>query len=261
MEIKFIHKVTKGSRFNQIYIPKEAELEFEVGDLVEVKLLQKKIQLYYSKKLHKLSEFKEKLIRDIFIFLSEFKEIEQVFVLGSFLTKEIDYNDIDILVISNKQTEGKIYQKLIKKFNLKFHIIVVNKEKLKEVLKICPLTRSMLYYFVSNKPIQEFPKKEFDKNHIKYLLMLPEDVLEVELEDRIYYISLRRLISIEYFLKENEMAPDKIDGIIENLIGKQKLEIFKSNDILDSKLLNEIKNIIKTKLNIVYKLIKNGKKR
>src|SRR3989338_9269341 len=52
---QFEHKISQGSRFNQIYIPKEMEEIFEVGDIVQVRLLKKKEQLHYSKTLKKLS--------------------------------------------------------------------------------------------------------------------------------------------------------------------------------------------------------------
>ena len=39
--MKFEHKVSRGSKFNQIYIPTDKEKEFEPGDLVEVRLLKK----------------------------------------------------------------------------------------------------------------------------------------------------------------------------------------------------------------------------
>ena len=45
-ETRFIHKISKGSRFNQIYVPLENK-EFEPGDLVEVRLLRKKINIHY----------------------------------------------------------------------------------------------------------------------------------------------------------------------------------------------------------------------
>ena len=91
--MQFIHKVSKGSRFNQIYIPRGMESIFEAGDLVEVKLIKKKVELFYSRKIE-INEFKNKLIREIISFLSRFKDIKQIFMVGSFLTKKIDYNDL-----------------------------------------------------------------------------------------------------------------------------------------------------------------------
>lgn len=96
----FRHRVSKGSRFNQIYIPTGMAEIFEVGDLVKIRLIMKKERVYYSENLRKLgriSEFKENIIKQIFSLLEKFKEIKQAFVVGSFLTEKADYNDIDIM--------------------------------------------------------------------------------------------------------------------------------------------------------------------
>jgi len=261
--IKFVHRVSKGSRFNQIYVPKEYEQAFHVGDIVQVMLLEKKTKLYYSKNLRKLSEFKEKLIKDIFSQLSKFKEIKQVFIFGSFLTKKADYNDIDIFLISdNEDIDKQVHENLTDKFNMKFHVIALNEENLKHQLKISPMIRSMFYYFVSNKTFSIPKDREVDINHIKYLLMFPEDLLEVSLDEgKVYYDTLRKLFAIEYFLRNEDIAPDLIDSELEKLIDKKKLDFIKENRALDKNLLKEINTIMKDKIKLIYKLLKNVKKR
>jgi len=132
-EIKFIHHVTKGSRYNQIYIPKEYKREFNAGDSVEVRLLSKN-KIFASKNV-KLSSFKRLLIEEIFDFLSKRFEIGQIFIFGSFLTMDAEYNDIDIMVVVDEEKENlerQIYDELLKKFNLKFHVICIEKDKLFE---------------------------------------------------------------------------------------------------------------------------------
>ena len=99
--IKFRRKVSKGSRYNQIYVPKELENVINVGDEVEVILLKK--ELCYSAKL-KISKFKEDFIKQIFSFLTKYREINSMFVVGSFLFETIDYNDIDLILIVNEET-------------------------------------------------------------------------------------------------------------------------------------------------------------
>ena len=81
-EAKFIHKISKGSRFNQIYIPKEMNSVFGIGDVVEIKLLSKKESFYYSKNLKKLTNYKENLVKEIFSSLASFSDIRQVFIVG-----------------------------------------------------------------------------------------------------------------------------------------------------------------------------------
>lgn len=231
---------------------------------MEVQLLKKDFKIYYSKNLKELTEFKEKLVKEIFGFLMNYKGVEQIFIFGSFLTKKIDYNDIDILILTQKNGnfEKTIYNDLINRFNLKFHLILFNGEKLKELLKICPLTRSMFYYYVSNRDFKVPEEKNINNKYIKFLLMMPEDLLKVDLDYGIeYYNALRKLYAIENFLIGKEITPDKIDIYIEEAIGKIKLDLLKRNDILEGSILKEIKNIIKNKLEEIYRRMNYGKKK
>ncbi|MEK6895389.1 MAG: nucleotidyltransferase domain-containing protein [Nanoarchaeota archaeon] len=255
MQSQFIHKVSKGSRFNQIYIPKEAK-DFEVGDIVQVRLLKKHYKLYYSNNL-KISEFKEKLILDIFSFLSQFKEISQIFIFGSFLTKREDYNDIDILIISDKEKiEQDIYESLINKFNLKFHIISISERQLNYLVHTCPMTRSMLYSFVSNKEFSLPSETRLDKNHIKFLLMMPEDLLNIKINSKIYYDNIRRLITIERFLEKKDANPLEINKELERVLEKNILKLTKDNESINENILRKLKKVIKNKLNNINKKIK-----
>ncbi|MBS3092419.1 hypothetical protein J4466_03290 [Candidatus Pacearchaeota archaeon] len=259
--IKFIHKVSKGSRFNQIYIPSSMEEFFEVGDLVEIRLVNKKIRVYYSKNTKKLGSFKEKLIQNIFSFLIKFREINQIFIIGSFLTKKEDYNDIDIIIVSEKANEKQIYNDLIKKFELKFHIIILPRDKLNHLLKICPLTRSMFYYFISNMPFEinngdKLNKSEIDKKHIKFLLMMPEDLLKINLNSRVFYDAIRRLITINRFLENKELNPLEIEAELKELMGDSLFNYIKNNEALEDKIVEKLRNIIKNKLDKINKILK-----
>ena len=259
--MKFIHRISKGSRFNQIYVPKEVESEFEVGDIVEVRLMKKKQNLYYSSNLPKLSEFKKKLIKDVFYLLSQFKEIKQIFIFGSFLTQKIEYNDIDILILTEKDDEKfekNIYNKLTEEFNLKFHVICIEKDKLRELLKINPLIRSMFYYYVSNKKF-ELPKEtSIDEKHIRFLLMMPEDLLEIRLNSKVFYDNLRRLISIEHFLENKDENPNKVNDELKELLGETLLSDMRANNEIDETTIKKLRTIIKVKLKKIKNLLKHG---
>src|SRR3989338_6963318 len=209
----FTHQVSKGSRFNQIYIPKNKEGEFEVGDIVQVKLVSKKNKLYYSKNLQKLSPFKEKI-------------------------------------------KEKVYDSLIERLNLKFHVVSFKGEGLEKQLRISPVLRSMFYYFVSNKPFSVSKEKEIDVNHIKYLIWFPEDLLKVELDSENFYESLRRLICAEYFLKYKDIAPDKIDEVIKDDIEDYLWERIKDNRKITADSIKKIRELMRKKLKVIKGLIK-----
>jgi len=249
---EFVHKISKGSRYNQIYIPQEAE-GFEVGDIVKVILLKKKTHLYSSKNF-KIGEFKKNLIERIFKLLPGGK---RVFIVGSFLFKKADYNDIDVLLIGNAGEEG-IYKLLTEKLGLKFHILTIKDNAFENLIKTCPLTRSMLSYFVSNKEFN-LPKYDFDINHIKFLLMMPQDLLKIEVNSRVFYDNIRRLIAIERFLEKNSLDSLKIEKEAKKLLGSLFLNT-KNNEAINNKDIKKIREIIKLKLKKIDKLIKKWEK-
>lgn len=255
--MKFVSAVSKGSRFNQIYVPKNMANEFEPSDVVEVRLLQKNVQLFYSKGLQKLSQFKEKLIRDIFSFLSRYEGVQQIFVVGSFLTQKIDYNDIDILLVmnENRNYEEKIYSSLSDKFNIRLHVISITQDKLFHLLEVCPLTRSMMYYHVSNKRLAINPQRKIDTDHLKFLLMMPEDILEINVSSRILYDNLRRLLTIEKFLEEKNEDPVKINNELMKILGEQLFSQLKGNESIDEKSSERIRAVIASKLDKIKKMI------
>lgn len=248
-----MHKISKGSRFNQIYIPRKMEGVFEVGDLVSIRLVKKNVQLFYSKNI-KLSNFKENLIRGVFSFLSEFKEIEQIFMVGSFITQKIDYRDIDLLIVikgKDNYLESKIYNKLVDKFNLKFHLILIPEDRMARLLEICPLTRSMLCCYISNKKFQ-IPKSKIDGKHIKFLLMMPDDLLRINAGSRVFYDNIRRLITIERFLNNKELNPEEVTQELKNVLGNL-FEYLKNNELLDNHVVDKLRKIIKIKLKGINK--------
>ena len=242
--MEFIHKVSKGSRYNQIYVPQSMG-EFEVGDTVKVILLEKKARLFSSKNLD-LSTFKEEIVAKIFKLLKG-----RAFIFGSFLFKKADYRDIDILVIG--EDEEKAYKILTEKLELKFHVISMKEDAFENLIKTCPLTRSMLSYFVSNKEFN-LPKQEYDKKHIQFLLMMPEDLLKINAGSRAFYDSLRRLIAIERFLDGKNLNSSEIEKELEKLL-KDLFKVMKENGSIIEKQVDDVRKLIQMKLRIINKLM------
>lgn len=260
MLIKFRKTVSKGSRFNQVYVPRNMENLIEVGDEVEVRLLQKKAKLYYSKGLKNLSEFKENLIKGIFFCINEIADADYVFIVGSFLTEKVNYNDIDVVLVGSSRSEDYIYNKLIDKINLKFHIISVEKKKLEDLLHICPLTRVMLSKFICNREFAMPEEKAVDKKHIQFLLMMPQDLLEIRLGGRAFFDNIRRLVTIERFLKDKNSDIKEINDDLKRLIEPNLYEQIRHNEEIDDNTILILRKIIRAKLKSIKELLENGKK-
>ena len=258
--VSFIRKVSKGSKFNQIYVPKEMENIIDVGDLVQVNLLEKKSNIYY-KNQGKLTKFKEYLIKNIFYNLKKFKEIEIVFLVGSFLDEDI-YNDIDLIIVSKeyvRHLEKSIEYNLSKILNQKFHILSFNHKKLKELIEKDPIMRAMFQKYISNKKISLDYKKIIDWSHIKFLLMMPEDLLELDLPIKIFFDNIRRLITIERFLHNKDLSRKVILEEMKRNIPQDILDKIKDNKYINNIEIIRLKRIIKEKL-IRIKSFGHGKK-
>ena len=263
MVVKFQKTVSKGGRFNQIYVPKGMEGLIEAGDRVEVRLVGKQVQLHYSKEPERVSEFKEKLLREAFSFLSGIDCVSRIFVVGSFLTEKVSYNDIDVVLITTGKDEGfeeSVYNKLIEKFNLKFHIIAIEAERFERLLKICPLTKSMLSNFVCNKPMKLHDERVVDRKHIRFLLMMPQDLLHIRLGSRIFFDNLRRLVTIEMFLRNRRLDPAAINSELEKLVKESLYKRARNNEEIEANSVESLRKLIRAKLALIEGLIADGKK-
>ncbi len=256
-EVKFTKTVSKGSRFNQVYIPVEMAGLIEAGDEVEVRLIRKQSRLFYSG-LKKVSDFKERLIQEVFSFIMGSKRISAVFAVGSFIYEKADYNDIDIVIIT--KDEKDIREGLVEKFGMKFHLIPIEETRFEHLLKICPLTRSMFSTYIGSVKITVPEETIIDKTHLKFLLMMPYDLLEINAGSRAFFDSLRRLMTIERFLIGKSLKADEINHCLKDLLKKRLYEKMRNNEELESGSISLIRSMIKSKLELIENLLKNGKK-
>lgn len=258
VEKRFEHRISKGSRFNQIYIPLSMQTVFEAGDIVEVKLLRKKDKIYFSKNLKRIGDFKEKITNEIFSCLSKFSEIKQIFIIGSFLLGK-DYKDIDMLIIGrnvSERLERKIYNVLDEKIGMKFHILIISESNFLELLKIDPVIRSMILFSVSNKKT-EISESVIDKKHLKFLLMMPEDLLKVDVKNgRAFYDNLRRVFAVERFLEGKTEDIVEINKEIKKIIPEELYERARNSAILSKKEIEIIRRILKYKLRRISEKMK-----
>src|SRR3989338_9655760 len=113
--MELISKVSKGSKMDQIYIPKN-RLGLEIGSHVIIKPFEikerkfsEKLYFYNVKSLEPLKlDIINKIINTIDNYL---KDYQNVIITGSFLDEGFNFNDIDIIILS----EEKIIEEKVKK--------------------------------------------------------------------------------------------------------------------------------------------------
>lgn len=259
--IRFRAKVSKGSKFSQIYVPKNVEVG--AGDLVEVRLVEKRVSLY-SHDVKELPVFKQKIIESA-VRISLKHGAEDVFVVGSFLSGGVEYRDIDVLLIvkdagDRERISSNILSELIHEIPLKFHVFAVWRSELDALLKSCPLTRSMIERYISTMVVPKKIDKVVDEKRIFQLLMLPEDCLDVDVESRTLFDCLRRVFIIESFLLGNNIAAVDIIKVMEMSVGKSIVGFLRNNNIINGVIRENIRNVLRKKIVRIKELVRRGKK-
>ena len=90
--------------------------------------------------------------------------------------------------------------------------------------------------------------------------MMPEDLLEIDLSSKIFYDNIRRLITIEQFLKNEKLDRNIILNKIKNLIEGDLLDKIKDNQEINKEELDILRKIIKEKIYNINEMMNNGQK-
>ena len=151
---------------DQIYIPKNRE-GLEVGSIVVIKpLIERKSKIkIYSYNTKSIEPIKMKIINEIMSYITESIECENIIITGSFLNKGFKFNDIDILIITDKKLNvSKIKENLEKKLEIKIDLLVLDNNSLHQGLNTDPLYNNMLSKCISKNRIIYKNQKEKNIN-------------------------------------------------------------------------------------------------
>ncbi|MBI2661561.1 hypothetical protein HYX09_04850, partial [Candidatus Woesearchaeota archaeon] len=114
---------------DQIYISKNRN-GFGIGSYVLLKPLeaQKPEDKPYFYNVKEIEPVKLELANDIFKIIDmEIENYDNVIITGSILEKGFNFNDIDILLITNsKLDENRLRQKIEDATKIKIHLIILN---------------------------------------------------------------------------------------------------------------------------------------
>ena len=108
--MELIGRISKGSKMDQIYLPKNrAGLpngQYVIIVPLENQFKQKKSIKPFFYNVRDIEQLKLMIIENIFRIIEEINP-ENIIITGSFLEKGFKFNDIDILVIKEENTDIK----------------------------------------------------------------------------------------------------------------------------------------------------------
>ena len=255
--MELIRKVSKGSRMNQIYIPKE-RMGFNVGTYVVIKpIAPTEIkQGLFSYGSLELNPLKAKIAETIFQLITGMADIENIFIMGSFLDKGYNFNDIDIIIISKKQIEQtRIAAKITEEIGIKPHLIISDYSTLLRGISSDPLFELMMSRYVSMNRWIVKKRRTFDYKKLDLHLLKSKDF------DRNFdYISgkqkyefIRNLMAIKLFIEGKRLTHHTLDKEIHKELGIQKKELIDNMIPKEKDLIKRYNSIFKRIERLVFK--------
>lgn len=258
--IELISRISKGSKMDQIYIPKERLPGFELGAFVLIKpVLQKAKHTPYYYNTSYLEPVKNIIIEEI---LDYFEQYDNTIITGSFLERGFDFEDLDVILITDKKTDDKGIEKYFNaKFGFNIHIIAMDFKVLLKGLSTDPLFKMMLSKFVSKKRVVF---KTSDKINYKLLdlhLLKSKALMDNFdfLTGREKYRMTRNLFAILLFMDNKKINKESIDGEINGYFGKNAAKELKEN-LAGRDFLKKYRNLYEKLFKRIMNGIENGSK-
>ena len=251
-------KISKGTLMDQIYIPKERPLGFELGSPVAIKALVEEEPIkpvFYN--IKHLESVKVMIIQKIF---SELNAADNIIITGSFLEWGFRFNDIDLVLINGRKIDSKkIERHLNKLLDLNFHVVVLDYTTLLKGLETDPLYQAMLSKYVAKKRVILKFKNKINHKLLDLHLLKSKPLLENFdfLKGDQKYDMARNLIAIYLFLNNKKLSKESIDCAIKNLLKENPTNI-KENIIDKAVFLQEYKKLFNKLFKKILEGIKNG---
>lgn len=237
--MELISKVSKGTKMDQIYIPKN-RTGFDIGKYVLIKPLNNEERVesdrwqkdkLYLYKINNIEPIKIEIIKSIIKLMGALQYDNLIFV-GSFLEAGFNFNDIDILIISESHYDlTPINKEIHEKIGILPHIISMSGKELNIGLQTDPLYTLMLSKSIAKKRFIFNIKRKIEPKVIDMHLLKSKSLIGnydyLSGNDK-YYLT-RNMFAIQSFIENKEINKESIDKRIVNELKLKSIQELKNN--------------------------------
>lgn len=229
MVTKLIKRISKGARFNQIYLQKNEGVDFEPGKSVIITPLdgiisQEPSLFEYNVKLGNL---KKQIVRAIFKSVESSGDYDNILITGSFLDEGFNFEDIDIVILNPKSIDKSHLKESIENgIGVEPHIILIGSESFNKGIKRDPLFSLMVAKYVSRNRAIFRKDKEINYKLLDIYLLRNKnlidgyDLFNIKQRKKL----LRDFMSIKLFSENKEITQKRIEKETESIFGKAIIE-------------------------------------
>lgn len=265
--MEIIAKISKGSKMDQIYIPKNRNM-LKIGEYVIIRPLSTEKEKTKDSKLHfyglkNLEPLKLSIINEIIKTTNKYLKYDNLIVTGSFFEEGFNFNDLDLIIISENQPDiNEIKKSLNLNLGINVDLIALNQKSLTRGLETDPLYQAMLSKCISTKRLSPIKKNKINYKLLDMHLLKSKPLFENFdiLNGNEKYYSIRNLIAINLFLKKEKITIDKINKKIGLLFNVKSINEIKQNMINKKVFLDEYKKIYAETYSKILEGIKNESK-
>lgn len=250
---------------DQIYLPKNRH-GFRVGNYVVIKPLetQKDIKKPYFYNINNLEPIKIKIIYEIFKNINRtVEEYDNIIITGSFLDTGFNFNDIDILLVTEDKININKLRAIIKELTgVEIHIILLNNQTLITGLATDPLYSTMLSKCISKKRLIYNIKRRIDYKILDLHLLKSKTLIDNFdiLDGTEKYDLTRNMVAIFLYIKHKKISKEIIDHELVKLFNLQNINEIKKNMLNKDLFLKKYKVVYDETFNLIMESIKHGSK-
>src|SRR3989344_3242641 len=256
--MEIIGRISKGSRMDQIYLPKNRN-GLAVGSYVFVKpaIEPKPSSNPYLYNLQYIEPIKLEIVKRVIGIIDNYVENDNIIITGSFLNRGFNFGDLDvILVTENSINERYIEDTLHKEIGIKAHLIKINGKALVMGLESDPLFEMMLSRCISKKRLIYNIKRKINYKLLDLHLLKSKtliDSFDLLNGNEKYYLT-RNMMAIDLFIKGKKIDINIVDKEISKVFNLGKIDDLKNN-ILNR---NDFLTVYISFYNTLFKIILKG---
>lgn len=250
---------------DQVYLSKNRS-GFEIGSYIVIRPLgiERIIEKPYFYNIRDIEPVKVQMINEIFRIIDKnIQDYENAIITGSFLDRGFNFNDIDVLLVTEKKLNINDLTSRIEKFTgIKIHIIVLNNKTLIKGLETDPLYIMMLSKCISKKRLIYKIKYKIDYKLLDLQLLKSKLLINnfdyLDGNEKYYFV--RNVIAIYLFIENKKISKEIIDKKIIKIFNLKDIDDLNKNKLDKINFLKKYKLFYQKLFNIILKGIKNGSK-
>ncbi len=253
-------RISRGSRMDQVYIPKERTPGFEIGSTVLIQpVFEKAGQKPYYYNIRYLEPVKITIIEEIFNYLGY---ADNAIITGSFVEEGFGFEDIDVIVVTGKKVDSESIENHFKTaLGIKTQIIALNFKTLLKGVSTDPLFQMLVSKFVAKRRVlfrtaRKVNYKLLDLHLLKSELLITNFYF---LTGREKYKFVRNLFAITLFLDKKNISSEAVDSEINRCFGNGSVRSIKEN-MVGKSFLAKYKRLYGNTFKQIMNGVKNGPK-